>query len=99
MNSKVVEDNKGLHTFTLLLEVDQEVLEVVRIVGFANDIIVHQPSELTYASDDSHRRSSILDKLETHLGDNPTLAHLLPQVEGGLIDENYFFEFLFYLYL
>ena len=86
MNSKVVKDKKSPRPLALLLQRDQKVLKVIRVVALRDDVVVDEPSELTNTSDYSHRRSAILDKLEAHLGDHPALAHLLPQVESGFIN-------------
>ena len=73
----VVHDYDSL-ALALLLEADQEVLEVVRVVVLIDDMIVDQPLLLADGADDGDRVPTVIHHLKLNSRADPAAPHLLP---------------------
>ena len=85
VDPQVVEHDDDFLSLALLLEADQEGLEVVCIVVLVDDMIVDQSLLLADGTDDGDRVPTVIHHLQLHPRADPAARHLLPKVEGGLI--------------
>ena len=85
MDPQVVEHDDDFLTLALLLEAYQEVFKVICVIVLIDNMIVDQPLLLADGTDDCDRVPTVIHHLKFHPRADPAASHLLPKVEGGLI--------------
>ena len=73
MDPQVIQYNQNSSALAFVLQSDQEVLEVVRVVVLFKDLIVNEASLLTDGSYHAYARALMVDHSQLHPWSNPTL--------------------------
>ena len=76
-------------SLALVLHSLHEVHEEVGVVALHEDLEVHEAAHLADRIYDCNRWASRFDEGKLHARGQPAFTHLLPEIEGGIVDVDY----------